>query len=97
MAISTDGGIAITLGALYATTLPRAMRGRIRHGRGYELRGGTTSLGLQPGDACAVISDDGDGAGVELRVRARTSSSTRSSGRCAMCSPAATGSRRGRR
>ncbi len=65
MAIATASGIHVTLGALYATTLPRAMRGRLRHGRPYELRGRSANLALRPGDACEVVEDDGDGA-VEL-------------------------------
>ena len=34
-----DGHVRIEIGALYAAALPRAMRGRIRHGRDYTLRG----------------------------------------------------------
>jgi len=49
--IATDGGVlTIELGALYAASLPRAMRGRIRHGRGYELRGRGAVLRLEPSE-----------------------------------------------
>ncbi|HEY0251961.1 MAG TPA: suppressor of fused domain protein, partial [Kofleriaceae bacterium] len=44
------GQLRIEIGALYAVTLPRAMRGRIRHGRGYELRGHQAVLRLEPGE-----------------------------------------------
>jgi len=43
-----DGRVRIELGALYAAVLPRAMRGRIRHGRPYELRGRAAALLLRP-------------------------------------------------
>ena len=43
-----DGRVKIELGALYAAALPRAMRGRLRHGRPYELRGRDYVLELQP-------------------------------------------------
>src|SRR6185436_1283813 len=42
-----DGHVRLELGALYAAALPRAMRGRIRHGRPYELRGRGSSLNLR--------------------------------------------------
>jgi hypothetical protein len=44
-----DGHVRVELGALYAAALPRAMRGRLRHGRGYSLRGRDASLALEPG------------------------------------------------
>jgi suppressor of fused len=50
LSIETDNGrLRLELGALYAACLPRAMRGRIRHGRPYELRGREVTLQLQPG------------------------------------------------
>ncbi|HWU90385.1 MAG TPA: suppressor of fused domain protein [Kofleriaceae bacterium] len=50
--IDTEGGLlTIELGALYVGSLPRAMRGRIRHGRGYELRGRNATLKLESSDA----------------------------------------------
>ncbi len=45
---SDDGHVRIELGALYAAVLPRAMRGRLRHGRPYELRGRNAVLQLRP-------------------------------------------------
>ncbi|MGH9886392.1 MAG: suppressor of fused domain protein, partial [bacterium] len=42
------GQLRIELGALYAATLPRAMRGRTRHGREYELRGRDAALRIVP-------------------------------------------------
>jgi photosystem II stability/assembly factor-like uncharacterized protein/tetratricopeptide (TPR) repeat protein len=54
-----DERVRIELGALYAAALPRAMRGRLRHGRSYTLRGRERSLHLEPGDA-ASFTLDGD-------------------------------------
>ncbi len=45
--------IRIEMGALYAAALPRAMRGRLRHGRDYTLRGRASELHLEAGDARA--------------------------------------------
>jgi hypothetical protein len=63
-----DGRVRLELGALYAAALPRAMRGRIRHGRPYELRGRGASLRLRPGPTARYLferpdggSGDGDG------------------------------------
>jgi tetratricopeptide (TPR) repeat protein len=47
------GRVRIEMGALYAAALPRAMRGRLRHGRPYTLRGRTNALVLKPGDHAA--------------------------------------------
>ncbi|CAN5916980.1 hypothetical protein BH11MYX2_BH11MYX2_34760 [soil metagenome] len=59
-AVNTDDGrIRIELGALYAAALPRAMRGRIRHGRTYELRGQDSVLRLEPASAVGY-SREGD-------------------------------------
>jgi photosystem II stability/assembly factor-like uncharacterized protein len=44
-----DGHVRVELGALYAAALPRAMRGRLRHGRGYSLRGREGTLSFEPG------------------------------------------------
>jgi tetratricopeptide (TPR) repeat protein len=55
-----DGRVRISLGALYAATLPRAMRGRIRHGRPYELRGRNASLHLRPGPTAAYHREGTD-------------------------------------
>lgn len=44
-----DGHVRVELGALYAAALPRAMRGRLRHGRTYTLRGRDATLTLRPG------------------------------------------------
>ena len=44
-----DGHVRVALGALYAAALPRAMRGRLRHGRPYTLRGRDATLTLEPG------------------------------------------------
>jgi len=54
-----DGHVHIELGALYASALPRAMRGRLRHGRGYSLRGRDATLALEPG-ATPGYRRDGD-------------------------------------
>jgi suppressor of fused-like protein len=52
LVFSADGGqLVIELGALYAATLPRAMRGRLRHHRAYELRGRDATLRIEPGEA----------------------------------------------
>ena len=48
MKIDASDGLRIELGALYATALPRAMRGRLRHGRPYTLRGTEALLQLKP-------------------------------------------------
>jgi suppressor of fused len=55
-----DGRVRIELGALYAACLPRAMRGRLRHGRPYELRGRNATLHLRPGGAPGYRHDDGE-------------------------------------
>ena len=47
---SAGGRLTIELGALYAAALPRAMRARLRHGRGYELRGRGATLRLEPAE-----------------------------------------------
>jgi hypothetical protein len=57
---AADGQLRVELGALYAATLPRAMRGRIRHGRRYELRGREAALQLEPGDAPGYRLEDRD-------------------------------------
>jgi tetratricopeptide (TPR) repeat protein len=49
--VVADGGrLTIELGALYASSLPRAVRGRLRHGRSYELRGRSATLRFEPGE-----------------------------------------------
>jgi hypothetical protein len=53
-----DGHVRIELGALYAAALPRAMRGRLRHGRGYSLRGREVTLALEPGATPGYRRDD---------------------------------------
>lgn len=57
--------VRIEMGALYAAALPRAMRGRIRHGRSYELRGRETTLHLEPASTPGYRIDD---AGLVLEV-----------------------------
>ncbi len=54
----SDGGVRIEMGALYAAALPRAMRGRLRHGRGYTLRGRTNTLVLAPSDVAGHAFED---------------------------------------
>ncbi len=56
---SDDNRVRIELGALYAAALPRAMRGRLRHGRPYTLRGRDRTLQLEPGDepSFALVDD----------------------------------------
>ena len=53
-----DGRVRIELGALYAAVLPRAMRGRIRHGRPYTLRGRDATLHLRPGSQVGYSIED---------------------------------------
>ena len=57
---SDDGRVRIEVGALYAAVLPRAMRGRLRHGRPYELRGRSTVLHLRPASENRYHLDDGE-------------------------------------
>ncbi len=56
---ATDGRVRIEMGALYAAALPRAMRGRLRHGRGYTLRGRASVLVLRPADEVGFTRSDG--------------------------------------
>jgi suppressor of fused-like protein len=57
---ASDDRVHIELGALYAAALPRAMRGRLSHGRPYILRGRANTIRLVPGAQCSVgRSDDG--------------------------------------
>ena len=60
MKIETDAGLRIELGALYATALPRAMRGRLRLGRSYTLRGTEALLQVKPGKVptFSVVGDE---------------------------------------
>ena len=53
-----DGRVRIELGALYAAVLPRAMRGRIRHGRPYTLRGRDATMRLRPGSQVGYAIED---------------------------------------
>ena len=55
-----DGRVRIELGALYAAVLPRAMRGRIRHGRDYMLRGKSSTLDLKPGSQVGYTVNEGE-------------------------------------
>nr|MBA3464984.1 suppressor of fused domain protein [Deltaproteobacteria bacterium] len=55
-----DGRVRLELGALYAAVLPRAMRGRIRHGREYTLRGRNASLHLKPASQTGYEVGDGE-------------------------------------
>jgi photosystem II stability/assembly factor-like uncharacterized protein len=55
---TSDGRVRIEMGALYAAALPRAMRGRLRHGRGYTLRGRNSVLVLEPTTGAAAASQD---------------------------------------
>ena len=59
------GGVALRLGALYAASFPRAMRGRLRHQRTYELRGRGARLRLAPSEESGVVFDE-DGATLTL-------------------------------
>ncbi|CAN5690366.1 hypothetical protein BH11MYX1_BH11MYX1_51430 [soil metagenome] len=63
--IETGEGLRIELGALYATALPRAMRGRLRHGRSYTLRGTEALLQLKPG-AAAMFTTEGNETTLDL-------------------------------
>ncbi|HEX5062473.1 MAG TPA: suppressor of fused domain protein [Kofleriaceae bacterium] len=56
----SEGRVRIEMGALYAAALPRAMRGRLRHGRGYTLRGRSNMLTLEPGETTGFVQSDGD-------------------------------------
>jgi tetratricopeptide (TPR) repeat protein len=61
LAFDLGGGhVRIELGALYAVTLPRAMRGRIRHGRHYELRGRNATLRLEPSETLGYRHEGND-------------------------------------
>src|SRR5262249_10562563 len=55
-----DGRVRVEMGALYAAALPRAMRGRLRHGRPYMLRGRNKILKLRGADACTyeLVEDE---------------------------------------
>jgi photosystem II stability/assembly factor-like uncharacterized protein len=59
MSLTTDDGhVRVEMGALYAAALPRAMRGRLRHGRGYTLRGRDATLVLEPGATAGYRRED---------------------------------------
>jgi photosystem II stability/assembly factor-like uncharacterized protein/tetratricopeptide (TPR) repeat protein len=60
LAFRHDGGrVRVELGALYAAALPRAMRGRLHHGRDYTLRGRRCMLHLVPGiEPWATFAED---------------------------------------
>ncbi|HWO21991.1 MAG TPA: suppressor of fused domain protein [Kofleriaceae bacterium] len=60
-----DGTLTIELGALYAAALPRAIRGRIRHGRSYELSGRDAALRLEPAERAGYRRDE-EGVVLEL-------------------------------
>ena len=55
LAFDTSEGLRITIGALYAAAIPRAMRGRIRHGRPYVLQGAETILHLLAANESKVV------------------------------------------
>ncbi len=58
LAYASDGSrVVITLGALYAPAIRRAMLGRIRHYRSYQLIGHTTTAAFEPGEAAWRIDD----------------------------------------
>jgi photosystem II stability/assembly factor-like uncharacterized protein len=57
---AADDALRIELGALYAATLPRAMRGRLLHGRGYELSGRATTLRIEPAQTAGFHRDGDD-------------------------------------
>jgi suppressor of fused len=48
---STGRRVVVTLGALHAPAIRRAMLGRIRHRRGYQLLGRTHAIAFEPGEA----------------------------------------------
>ena len=51
LSLAHDGErVRIEMGALYAAALPRAMRGRLRHGRSYTMRGRDAVLHFEPDD-----------------------------------------------
>jgi suppressor of fused len=57
--IDAEGGkLRIELGALHAVALPRAIRGRLRHGRGYALRGRGVTLRLEPSEGAGYHHDE---------------------------------------
>ncbi len=60
LTLDTDTGLRIELGAIFAAALPRAMRGRIRHGRPYTMRGPGAVLHLRPATTPAVTVAAGD-------------------------------------
>ncbi|HSK04858.1 MAG TPA: suppressor of fused domain protein, partial [Kofleriaceae bacterium] len=57
--IDAEGGkLRIELGALHAVALPRAVRGRLRHGRDYELHGRGVRLRLEPSEGAGYHHEE---------------------------------------
>lgn len=58
LSYDSDGSrVVLSLGALYAPAIRRAMLGRIRHRRSYQLLGKTQAVIFEPGEAAWSISD----------------------------------------
>jgi suppressor of fused len=58
LSYDSDGSrVVMTLGALYAPAIRRAMSGRIRHRRSYQLLGRTQAVTFEPGEAAWRIVD----------------------------------------
>lgn len=58
LSYDSDGSrVVMTLGALYAPAIRRAMLGRIRHRRRYQLMGKTQGVVFEPGEAAWRISE----------------------------------------
>jgi photosystem II stability/assembly factor-like uncharacterized protein len=56
--LARDGErVRVEMGALYAAALPRAMRGRLRHGRAYTLRGRDAVLHFEPDERAHCDGD----------------------------------------
>jgi suppressor of fused len=71
LTFDTSEGLRIELGALYAAAIPRAMRGRIRHGRPYTMRGPGGALHLRASVEPKIIVD-GNEATLELTPEVAT-------------------------
>ncbi len=60
--------VCLVLAASFANVLARAMRGRLRHGRTYELRGRAWNVVLEPSDVLGYHADEDDARTVILTI-----------------------------
>ena len=77
LVLDTSDGLRIELGALYAAAIPRAMRGRIRHGRPYTMRGPSGALHLRSSETEPRLTVAGNEATLELTPEVATELETR--------------------